>query len=365
MRKTQLLVVIICLLLSMIVVIPGLSCAKETPTATPTTQPTATPTTQPTETAKPITVTVNDHNPAESTVAKAWDDWGAWVEQQSGGRLDINIIHGGALLANDAEAWQGTKDGVCDIAHYVVDSEQGFQLSLVMALPFMGWKEQHVEDAYWTLMNEFPAMANEWSDVKILSAMMMPPTQLHTIDKVVVTPNDIKGMRFIGAEAMTIKALAVAGATVADVPIPEMTTSLMTGLADGVINHFPVCGIFGALDVLKCHTVFGDGGINMTPMFAIMNKNFFNGLPADLQQVLIDSGPKWLEFQTSWDKISMDNAMTMCEGHTFTNLTPEEITVWRDLVKEPIHDEWIAQSEAVGLPGQAVYERAVELAAAN
>jgi TRAP-type C4-dicarboxylate transport system substrate-binding protein len=308
-----------------------------------------------------ITVTVNDHNPSESTVAKAWDDWGAWVEQESGGRLDISIIHGGALFANDAEAYQGTKDGACDMAHYVVDSEQGFLLSLVMALPFMGWPEQHVEDAYWTLMDEFPEMAAEWDDVMILSIMMMPPTQLHTIDKVVTTPEDVAGMRIIGAEAMTIKALDVAGATVADVPIPEMTTSLMTGLADGIINHFPVCGIFGALDVLQCHTVFGDGGINMTPMFVIVNRDFFNGLDDDLQDVLLDSGEKWLEFQTSWDNISMDNAMAMVEGHTITNLTPDQIAVWRDLVKAEIHDEWIADCEAAGLPGQEVYERALEL----
>jgi TRAP-type C4-dicarboxylate transport system substrate-binding protein len=312
----------------------------------------------------PITVTVNDHNPAESTVAKAWDDWAAWVESESDGLLDINVIHGGALLANDAEAYQGTIDGVCDIAHYVIDSEQGFQLSLIMSLPFMGWPEQHVEAAYQTLMDEFSEMEDEWNDnLMVLSFMMMPPTQLHTIDKVVVTPDDVKGLRIIGAEAMTIKALDVAGATVADVPIPEMTTSLMTGLADGVINHFPVCWIFGALDVLKCHTVFGDGGINMTPMFVIVNKDFFNSLPKSLQKVLEDSGPKWLEFQRSWDDMCMEMAMAAVEGHTMTYLSPAQIATWRDLVKAQIHDEWIADCEAAGLPGQDVYDRAMELVA--
>jgi TRAP-type C4-dicarboxylate transport system substrate-binding protein len=310
----------------------------------------------------PITVTVNDHNPAESTVAAAWDDWAAWVEEESDGLLDINIIHGGALLANDAEAYQGTVDGVCDIAHYVVDSEQGFLLSLVMSLPFMGWPEQHVEDAYQQLMDEFSEMEAEWDDVMILSLMLMPPTQLHTIDQVVVTPADVAGMRIIGAEAMTIKALDVAGATVADVPIPEMTTSLMTGLADGVINHFPVCGIFGALDVLEYHTVFG-GGINFTPMFVIVNKDFFNGLPDDLQDILVESGDKWLEFQTSWDNVSMENAMAMVEGHTMTYLTPAQIEVWRDLVQAAIHDEWIADCEAAGLPGQELYDRTLEIIA--
>lgn len=310
------------------------------------------------------TITVNDHNPAESGPAVSWDEWEAWVEAESEGRLEIEVIHGGALLANDAEAYQGTIDGVCDIAHYVIDSEQGFLLSLVTALPFMGWPEQHVEDTYYDLMDEFSEMENEWNDdLMILSLMMMPPTQLHTIDKVVVIPDDVAGMSIIGAEAMTIKALDVAGATVADVPIPEMTPSLMTGLAQGVINHFPVCGIFGALDVLECHTVFGGGGINMTPMFAIMNKDFFNGLPGDLQDILIESGDKWLEFQTANDNLSMESAMAICTDHTFTDLTPTQIAVWRDLIKADIHDEWIADCEAAGLPGQELYDRVLEIIA--
>jgi C4-dicarboxylate-binding protein DctP len=332
------------------------------PTPVPAPEPAPAPEPEPAPAPEVITVTVNDHNPAESGPAVSWDQWAEWVEEASNGRLDIEVIHGGALLANDAEAYQGTIDGVCDIAHYVIDSEQGFQLSIIMGLPFMGWPEQHVEAAYQQLIDEFPEMSAEWNDnVMVLSTMMMPPTQLHTIEEVVVTPADVAGLRIIGAEAMTIKALDVAGATVADVPIPEMTTSLMTGLADGVINHFPVCGIFGALDVLKCHTVFGDGGINMTPMFAIMNKDFFNGLPSDMQQVILDSGQKWLEIQAANDKLSMESAMSMCTEHTFTNLTPEQIGVWRDLVKAAIHDEWIADCEAAGLPGQDVYDRAFEI----
>lgn len=316
------------------------------------------------DTPEVITVTVNDHNPAESTVAAAWDDWGTWVEEQSDGRLDINIIHGGALLANDAEAYQGTKDGVCDIAHYVIDSEQGFLMGLVMSLPFMGWPDQHVEDTYMSLMDEFPDMAAEWDDnLMVLSLMIMPPTQVHTIDTVVVTPADVEGLRLMSSETMTVMALEEAGATASDIPIPEMTPSLMTGLVDGVVNHFPVCGIFGALEALEYHTIFGGSGVNMTPMFAIMNKDFFNGLDADLQQILLDSGAMWTDYQTSYDILSMDNAMAMCADHTFTELTPAQISVWRDLVKAPIHDKWIADCAAAGVPGQALYDRTLAIIA--
>jgi TRAP-type C4-dicarboxylate transport system substrate-binding protein len=303
---------------------------------------------------------VNDHNPPQSTVAAAWDIWAQWVEEQSAGRLKVTVIHGGALLTGD-EAYRGTQSGVCDVAHYVVDREDGFLLNLIMALPFLGWSEQHVEGKYMTLLDEFPEMSAEWEGVKIIGMMMMPPTHLHNIVKEVKTPADLAGMKIMGAEAMTVEAVGAAGATAVEIGIMDMTPSLQTGLIEGVINHFPVCGIFGALELLKYHTVFGGGGINMTPMFAIMNTAKFNSLPADLQKILIDSGQMWTDTQAELDVQSMEQALAMCEGHTFTNLTPEQIKVWYDLVKAPIHDKWIAECEAAGLPGQEVYDRALEL----
>jgi hypothetical protein len=48
-------------------------------------------------------------------------------------------------------------------------------------------------------------------------------------------------------------------------------------------------------------------------------------------------------------------------GHKFTYLTPEQIKVWYDLVKGPIHDKWIKEAEAKGLPGEKVYKKALKL----
>ena len=50
-------------------------------------------------------------------------------------------------------------------------------------------------------------------------------------------------------------------------------------------------------------------------------------------------------------------------GQEFVYLTPEQIAVWQDLVRDTIHQSWIDECEAAGLPGQAVYDRALELIA--
>jgi TRAP-type C4-dicarboxylate transport system substrate-binding protein len=312
---------------------------------------------------KAIEITVNDHNPPPSTVAKAWDAWGKWVEEQSEGRLKVTIYHGGALLA-EKEAYRGTQTGVCDIAHYVVDRREGFLLSTVTTLPFLGMPPQMEAGELWMdLYNKFPEMAKEWEGVKIIGLFMMPPTHIHTKKKAVETPEDLKGLKIHCAEYAAVQVMHAAGASPVQLDITEMYTGLERGILDGVMNHFPVCFIFRVLELTQYHTVFGDGGINMTPMFAIMNPKKFNSLPPDLQKILEKSGKVWTEEQKKLDFPLQKTAIDFCKekNHTFTNLNPRQIRVWYNLVKKPIHDKWIADAEAKGLPGEKVYKETLRL----
>ena len=310
-----------------------------------------------------IELTFNDHNPPFTGPAQAYDYWAEQVDAESGGRLKINIIHGGALFTGD-EVYRAVETGACDGGHYVVDREDGFLLNLLMTLPFMGWPEQHVEASYQTLLDEFPEMAAEWEGVTIISFMMMPPTHVHTVDKVIKTPDDIAGVKIFCAEAILAEIMNAVGATAVEMGIMDMTPSVQTGVVEGVCNHFPVLNVFGTLELTKCHTVFGDGGINITPMFEIMNTEVLNGLPSDLQDLLLNSGHYWFDKFNELDAADIAGSIAFCEenNHTMTYLTPEEIKVWYDLVKAPLHDAWIAECEAAGLPGQEIYDRALELA---
>lgn len=382
MRKRLIMTASICLILMVAVLAFAPSCAKPAPAPTPAPAPAPTPTPAPAptptpapaptptpapapapEAAKPIELIVNDHNPAFTGPGQSIIYWANYVNEKSNGRLHLTVYSGGALLSGE-EVYRGVQTGVADIGHYVVDSREGFALNLVMGLPFMGWPKQHVEDKYLALLDKFPEMKAEWKGVTILSVMMMPPTHIHTTDKVVKTPADIKGMKIMGAEYMLNATMQAAGATAVQLDIADMAPSLNTGLIEGVINHFPVLNVFGALEFLKYHTVFGEGGINMTPMYLIMNMDKLNSLPADLKQLVIDSGSVWFEKFSELDAADQVNAQTYVKenNHTMTYLTPEEIKVWYDLVKQPVHDAWIADCNAKGLPGQAVYDEALRLA---
>ena len=313
--------------------------------------------------AKTINITVNDHNPPMAPPAKALVGWAAKVNELAAGKVKITV-HGGGTLLKGNEAYRGVQKGMVDAAHYVLDNRDGFYLNTVMTLPFMGWPGQvETGQIYQQLMNKFPEIRKEWKGVMPYAYSMMPPTQIHNVKKVIKTPADMKGMKFHGAEAAVIRMIAEAGATAVQLDIADMYMSLDRGLIDGVINHFPVLFVFGVLKILDYHTILGDGGINMTPMGIVWNQDSWNKLPPDVQKIIMDAQKYYQEpfyaGDLGFQKMTMGNAKKM--GHSFTYLSSSEVKVWYDLVKKPIHDKWIAEAEAKGLPGKAVYNETLKI----
>lgn len=372
MRKRFIITFNICLILVLAVMAFGLSCAEPEPEPTPAPTPEPAPEPAPKPEPKPepapkpeiAELTISDHNPPEGPPGESLDAWAAWVEEQTGGTPAMTVYHGGALLSGE-DAFRGTQTGVCDVAYYVMDRQQGFVLNMVISLPFMGYPDQRTTGLiYRDLLAEFPEMVDEWEgrDVKPVAWMMMPGTHLHNMVKDIRTPADLEGLSIHCAEAVNVEVVEAAGGTAAELDIADMYMSLETGLLDGIFNHFPVLQIFGVIELPKYHTIFGDG-INKNAMLIIMNNDVFNSLPADVQEVIEKSGPVWHDMFLEADLGFQGFTRGLCEeaGHSFVNLTPEEIAVWRDLVKDTVHKKWIDECETAGLPGQAVYDRALEL----
>jgi TRAP-type C4-dicarboxylate transport system substrate-binding protein len=308
--------------------------------------------------AEVLEITINDHNPEMAPPAKAMDFWAQKVEEASGGKVKMTVHHGGSILKGD-EAYRGTQTGIVDAAHYVLDRQQGFIINTVMSLPFMGWPGQvETGEIYAKLREEFPEVRGEFKGVIPYVFCMMPPTHIHTTKKAIKTPADLKGMKFHGAEVALVRTMAAAGATPIELDISDMYMGLDRGLVDGVMNHFAVLKVFGVLELLKYHTVFGEGGVNMVPMGIIFNEEKWNSYPPDIQKLLTDSAHFYSETFYAGDAafLGMVQQEAKDANHTFTYLTPDDIKDWYNLVKESVHDSWIEEAESKGLPGKAVHK---------
>jgi len=338
---------------------PGPATPEPTTPAPATPEPTAPP-------ADVIEVTFNDHNPPPSEPAQATAAWAKAVEEASGGRLKITIYFGGSLLKSQ-EALRGVQTGVCDGALYVLSRDDGFPLNDVVDLPFLGWPSQKaMTDIYVKLLDKYPELLEEYGGLEITGPVMMPPQHLHLVNKAVEKPEDLKGEKII-ASGIWAETIAACGGTPVDVQFADWYTALERGLADGMLNHIAVLGITGVLELQPYHTIFGDGGITMTPMMLLLNPDFLSSLPPDLEKLMRESDSMYQDAFWPLDAQSQANGWNNAKewGHTFVNLTPDEIKVWYDLVKQPIHDKWIAEMEAMGKGdlAKAIYEDTLQMIA--
>lgn len=310
-----------------------------------------------------IEITASNHNPEVVAPGQALNFWGKWIEEQSKGKVKVTVHHNAALLKAN-EVYSGVREGIADAGYYALDSREGFILNLIIELPFMGWPTQVATvNIYEELMEKFPEIRSEWEGVKLIGFMMMPGTHIHTVDKQIITPDDLKGIKIHASEAMLANAISSVGATPVTINVEDLYMSLERGLVNGVINHFNMIKAFGALDLPKYHSIFGDGGINMIPMALIMNIDKYNSLPPEVQQIIENSRQPWADKFAELDKATQIATINSVKemNHKITYLTADQIKTWHDAVKETILDKWINDAENKGLPGKAVYEETLRL----
>jgi TRAP-type C4-dicarboxylate transport system substrate-binding protein len=304
-----------------------------------------------------IELTASDPNPAGSPPAVAMDSWAAQISQQSGGRLKVTVYHDATLLSMD-KWYTGVQTGIADFGMYVPDIKDGLLLNNVMMLPFMGWPDEHKTGRiYWDLLAAYPAMKAEWKGLRVVGMTIMPGTHIHNVVREIRTPDDMYGLKTMAADGVLADSARAAGAIGVQVDMTKMNDALAAGTVEAVINFFGVLAAYNVLEPLKYHTMFGAGGINLTPLVIIMNSDVYGNLPKDLQSIVDAAGSTFEEMSFNGPALtSAAIAQAQAWGHSFVQLTPDEVAVWYDLVKVPILDQWIAAAQVAGLPGQALFD---------
>ena len=295
-------------------------------------------------------------------IAKIYEKWGGMLAERSGGRVKINFYWSQSLL-KASELYRGVQTGQTDITYYVVGLDWGLMpLNMFTKLGFMGYPSYKAgTEIYHKIYDKFPEIRAEFKGVKMLSSRMAPAYYLHFTKKKVRVPADLKGMKVISIGGSMAKEMVSMGAAVMDVKVGDMYMSLDRGLAEGISTHWPILHAFGILKLLPYHIMF-KGGAAMGPDMLLFNLKKWNSLPPDIRKIFEDLGP-WLaetliKGDSGYEAMVMGKAKEM--GHTFITPNPEEIQSWLDAVK-PIHEKWIKDTAAKGLPAKAVYEEAKRL----
>lgn len=311
---------------------------------------------------KPIELIFSHTSPAVSGIGKLAKAWGDMIEQKSDGRVKFVYYWAGTLVPIPEQV-KGIMTGTADVAQVgplCIASYMPLSYNIPY-LPFMGIPSMAAgTKIWWELYDKFPAMKNEWDDVKLLASRTMPPSQIHTTKKMVKVPEDLKGMKLAVNSALMSKFVTLQGGAATPIPPTDIAVSLSTNVVEGWINHFPVAMIFGTLPSYKYHLVVGSNdytGIDGAMEQLIMNKDIWNKLPADIQKIFEEASAWYQEEGVKMDMGEIQKAVNIVkkDGHTVTYLTPKELKVWTDAAK-PVNEEWIEKNEAKGIPAKAIYK---------
>ena len=338
------------LLLLLVLSIFVTSCGKtETTTATTsattiTTSQADKTTTQPQQVYKLTFGTLNPSNDSENTdVTRAWFNW---LEKESGGRLQMNLIADNQAAA-PADYWDAAKNGVIDIALQLSDFMAGrLPVSDVVSLPSIFYDPNGITESkvLKALYEKYPEIQAEYADMQLLFIHGSSFSQLHTSKKLVKTMADMKGM-VIGAPSTTLSDVTkLMGGTPENFGTEDLD-AMQKGISEGEWGSYAKNVVFGFMDVVNYTT---DISLTSNYWIFVMNKNSFNNLPADLQELFTgENAWKIGELYAYNDYLSeLKNKQKHIDafkarGNPEPYVLPADEKAILDQTLQPIVDQWI------------------------
>lgn len=284
-----------------------------------------------------------------------------YVNENGKGIVQIDWYHSGTLL--DAKnimpgLFAGTADLVNMTDSYIVGS---YPIIGVRCLPFLfpdpeiSYQICKPGSPLSKLVNEQLAKQNLF-EIAYGGALS---ENIFTVDRLVKSPSDMKGLKIRAAGLVESKVAAALGAAPTTIPSAEAYLALQRGTVSGIMCYPGTVDARALYEVVHYNTIapFASYGASF-----IVPLDRWNSWPKDVQDILLKAGEGYAY------KI-MHDFMKLCEtsywpvwkdkyGMTITELTPEEFATFKEATA-PVYDWW------VGEVGTEVGNEALRLAEAK
>jgi TRAP-type transport system periplasmic protein len=317
--------------------------------------------------AEQITLKLHHFVPAQSNQQKYWfEPWAKKLEQDSGGRIKVEIYPSMQLGGKQPQLYDQVKDGVVDIAWTVSGSTPGrFPRFEALELPFIGNSVgAKTAPAVWDFYEKFGK--DELKDVKVLAVWGFGQGVLFTKDVVIKSPSDAKGLKLRASNRQTNDAFALVGAQPQSIPPPGVPEALAKGVIDGVVFPYDAVIPFKLDELTNRVSEFGgDRSFYNSVLLFVMNKAKYDSLPHDLKKVIDansgaglsrDLGRKW----DAWDQIG--RAAILKRNTPIHVIEGEDLAAWKKAV-EPLYATWIEERNKAGDNGAELVKAAQRLIA--
>jgi TRAP-type C4-dicarboxylate transport system substrate-binding protein len=294
--------------------------------------------------------------------------WAAQVEENSGGRIKIEIFPSMSLGGRPPELIQQVRDGVVDLAWTVNGYTPGlFPRTEVFELPNVFKNDPRAANLAMFDMFESD-LKDDYAGVEVMFLHVHGGQGIQMRDKLVRSPADFEGLKLripTRTGAWVIEAL---GASPVAMPVPDLPQALAKGVIDGALIPWEIIAPLKIQEQTAYQIEgFDKERLGTTTFQLSMNKTRWDDLPEDIQQAFRDaSGRDWLtELGDVWrgtDDRGIE--MAVASGNEHITLTEDETAAFRDALA-PVVDRWVAEVTANGIDGAALVEKARALIAEN
>jgi TRAP-type C4-dicarboxylate transport system substrate-binding protein len=296
--------------------------------------------------------------PATSSInQEVFKPWVEKIETDSNGRLKIELYPSATLSKPDV-TYESTVKGTVDIGSQAHGYTSGrFPLTQIAELPGLSNTATQMSCILQTLYED-GTIAKEYEDSHVLFMYGAGPGTLHTTDKLIKTPEDMRGMRIRRPSAVAGDIIESMGASPVGLPANDMYTSLQRGVVDGLSFPWEAVTTFKIDEVTKYHTniPFYSSGLMVA-----MNQDSYDALPNELQKVLDDNSGMALAKQVGevfdkHDLIALQSARD--QGHEVVDIpNPLNDPIWREPLEKGTQ-KYLKDVSNLGLDAQGVYEKA-------
>ena len=306
---------------------------------------------------------------AESPAQKNMlEPWAKRVEENSGGKVKIEIYPSMTLGGRPPELISQVRDGVVDLVWTLNGYTPGlFPRTEVMELPFVYLNDPVAANL--ALADIYPDhLAEEYKGVEPMFLHSHAGQAIQTVSTEVHKPEDLAGLKLripTRTGAWVIEAL---DATPVSMPVPDLPLALSKGVVDGALIPWEIIPALKIQDQTQFQIEGADKTRFGTSIFQVsMNKARWDSLPEDVQKAfrdasdrdwLIEVGKIWRDVDERGIKVAVDS------GNTHITLTPEETDAFR-VKLEPVVNRWVEEVTPLGIDGAALVQTTRDAIAKN
>lgn len=297
-------------------------------------------------------------SPQSANPSYFMEPWARAIEEQSGGRIKVEIYPFMQLGGKPPALYDQVRDGVVDGAWIIPGYQPGrFPEAEALELPFMAWRSAEASSlAAWEYTQKH--LTDDFADVHVIAAHLHGRGVFHLKGDPITSVDGLDGMRLRGPSRPATLLLKKLGAVPVGMPSPAFPEALAKGVIDGGVIPWEIAPSL-KLDELTDVQVEVPGDKSLYNLYFLwaMNKAKYESLPEDLRAVIdANSGA----MAAAWAGRAHDHGDALGkEKMTAVNPVVEFDAAALERLQElgdEVTAEWIAEADGKGLAGAALVE---------